>query len=331
MKIAFLMPPTLMGRQNGVVSQALTWKEGLEDKGVIVDLVTPWETYHWDSYEAIHAFGTGHYLDILPLLKERGARRIVLSPIYDSNRHSLLANALSRLEFPVGMLRTTWAALRSSVPYVDMILARSDFEASKISKVFGAPRSKIDTIRLPVRFRKEDLDSVITREPICSHVSILSAPIKNVKRLIEASIKYSFPLHLAGRINDANFRCYLDKIVHQHNNVLYHGVLSDENLKKLYCRSKVFALPSLMEGVGLVGLEAAVCGADIVITDRGGPKEYYAGLASIVNPESIDEIGSAVRTLLDSLTHQPNLSFHIAKKYSLDASIESLISVYKPV
>ena len=40
-QIGFLMPPTLLGEQNGVVSQALTWRKALEEKGITVQLINP--------------------------------------------------------------------------------------------------------------------------------------------------------------------------------------------------------------------------------------------------------------------------------------------------
>lgn len=327
-KIAYLIPPTLMGQQNGVVSQALTWRAGLRKIGASVDLVSPWETYQWGRYDAIHAFGIGHYLSIIPQLRDMGTRRIVLSTIYDSNRSDTFASLLSKLDFQVGEMRTIWAALRATIPHVDAVLVRSDFEAKKVSSVFGVPREKIVTVPLSVRFESQELCSDVRKEPICSHVSILSATTKNVDRLIKAAVKYQFPLHLAGRIKEEQFKRWLSTITDAHANVVYHGPLSDDDLKKLYARSRVFALPSLMEGVGLVGLEAAAYGADIVITNRGGPKEYYGGLARTIDPESVDDIGQAVMDFMDGITFQPELSRRIQTEYSIDASVQKLMDVY---
>jgi len=329
LKIAYLMPPTLMGRQNGVVSQALTWRDCLAKIGTKVDLLTPWETYEWDSYDAIHAFGIGHYLGMIPLLRARGAKKIVLSPIYDSNRGNFLASAISHLSLPIGEMRTTMATMRATLPYIDTILVRSDFEARKISSIFTIGQEKIVKVPLPVRFAPEELCQGVTKDPICSHVSILSASIKNVDRLIQAAIKYQFPLHLAGRIGEEGFRKRLDSITRAHKNVVYEGHLSEENLKKLYARSRVFALPSLMEGVGLVALEAAAHGADIVITERGGPKEYYGSLARTVDPENIDDVGTSVMGFLEGKTFQPALSERILNNFSLNATAERLLRVYR--
>lgn len=101
--------------------------------------------------------------------------------------------------------------------------------------------------------------------------------------------------------------------------------------KKHYRKIKVFALPSIYEGVGMVALEAAVMGDDIVITNQGGPKEYYADFAEIVNPTSVDEIGKAIQNLLNGKTHQPKLKEHIVQRYSLEATCDLLENTYRNI
>ena len=98
-----------------------------------------------------------------------------------------------------------------------------------------------------------------------------------------------------------------------------------------YRAAKVFALPSTNEGVGLVALEAAVNGADIVITNFGGPQEYYSNLAKKVNPYSIDEIGKGVRYFLDGNTFQPQLKESILNHYNLMVTMEELVMQYQSI
>lgn len=328
MRVGYLMPPTLAGRQNGVVSQALTWKAGLEAAGIQVDLITPWDTYAWSQFDAIHAFTIGYFLDLLPHLKRRGARRIVLSPIFDSNRAEWSLRLLSHLNLRAATCKTAMAQLRDSLPAVDHVLVRSDFEAGKLRRIVGVPDHKLVMCRLPVRFLPTDDGVTPKREPVCLHVSILSAPTKNVRRLVEASIRYRFPLRLGGQINDPSFDEWLSQVMRQHDHIQYLGVLSDEALRHQYRTARVFALPSLMEGVGLVALEAALDGADVVITDRGAPREYFGSLVRVVDPEQVDDIGRAVSELLAGETHQPELSRRVARDYSLDASVRVLAATY---
>ena len=112
-------------------------------------------------------------------------------------------------------------------------------------------------------------------------------------------------------------------------NISYLGRVSDEKLISLYQEAKVFALPSINEGVGLVAVEAAACGCDIVVTELGGPKEYYHDMAYVVNPFSVDDIGKNIMRALESVEYQPKLRDIIIKQYSLDTCIQQLVDSYK--
>ena len=80
-----------------------------------------------------------------------------------------------------------------------------------------------------------------------------------------------------------------------------------------------------------MALEAASMGCDIVITNLGGPKEYYNGLAKIIDPFSIDEIGNSVMHLLKGKTFQPELKNHIHNQFSLQSVSKQLFNTYKEI
>ena len=332
MRIAYVIAQTLLGRSNGVVSQALSWKSGLTEKGLEVVLINSWETYDWSSFDVIHIFGMGPILDIVPGLRNSGAQRIVVSPIYDSNRPTFLMNALSRIDFPSLRTRSHWSALRSTLDHIDTVLVRSKFEADRVKRAFGIPREKIALVPLSVRFKRGDVSN-LTRDDFCLHVSLLSAETKNVRRLVEAAVLFNFDLVLCGGMRTGEFKNWLQNIIRKHQNVKYLGHVNDVQLKDLYSKARVFALPSTMEGVGLVGLEAAIHGADIVVTNIGAPHEYYDGLAHTVDPYSIRDIGSSILAFLNGATFQPMLVNHIEKNYSPSAVAQRLIDVYnrKPI
>ena len=96
-----------------------------------------------------------------------------------------------------------------------------------------------------------------------------------------------------------------------------------------YKKAKEFALPSTNEGVGMVALEAADYGCEIVLTNLGAPKEYFDGMARLVNPYSIDDIGYAMRKTLTEGFSQPELLRFFARHYSLESCSNLLIDVLK--
>ncbi|MCM1140875.1 MAG: glycosyltransferase [Muribaculum sp.] len=87
-------------------------------------------------------------------------------------------------------------------------------------------------------------------------------------------------------------------------------------------------MPSIIEGVGLTALEAAHYGCDIVITNIGGPKEYYGDYAYLVNPYNIDDIGQQIVNALNS-TKQPSLKEYLNKTSSMEVTIDLLERSYK--
>lgn len=166
---------------------------------------------------------------------------------------------------------------------------------------------------------------MLQKEDFVLHMSRLYSPNKNVRRLIEAAaIKYNFQLRLGGILNGEEEKRWLHSLIDGHDNIKYIGLLSEEDLVKWYSRCKVFALPSLVEGVGMVALEAAAQSAEIVLTNDGAPKDYYQGRAYLVNPRSVDEIGQACLQALKG-GKQPELLDFMHKHYTLEACTKQLI------
>ena len=68
---------------------------------------------------------------------------------------------------------------------------------------------------------------------------------------------------------------------------------------------------------------------DILMTNLGGPKEYYNGMAKIINPYNVDEIGRAIRYFLDGNSFQPELGSHIRSNYCLQSVSKQLVNAYR--
>jgi len=58
--------------------------------------------------------------------------------------------------------------------------------------------------------------------------------------------------------------------------------------------ARVHVLPSWWENTGLVSLEAALCGCNVVTTDRSPFREYFGGAAYSCSPASQDSMRHAV-------------------------------------
>lgn len=329
MKIAYIFCSIPRhGRLNGIISQCHSWADSLRVKGHEVVLVTPWENYDWKSFDVIHVFGsTGiwFYNFIKGLLPYN--RNIIWSPICDN----IDSTQLQYVKSCLGLKRLGLFSLpymrRQTYKLPIMISVRSRHEEEYISKAYHINRDKFDIVPLAVS-NDDTYEEVGVREQFCFHLSTLYQPRKNVLRLVKAAKKYKFNLILAGSMGtDDQFKPIRDEITGSAN-IKVLGRISESEKINLYKKAKVFALPSVSEGVGIVALDAAHYGCDVVITNVGGPKEYYGDLAWKVNPYSVDEIGQAILEAMTK-THQPALKTHVDKEYSKNSIADKLINSYE--
>ena len=77
--------------------------------------------------------------------------------------------------------------------------------------------------------------------------------------------------------------------------------LPQERMAEEYCRARVFAVGSYVEGFGMPGLEALACGVPLVTTDNGGCREYgvHEQTALVVPPRDADALAEAIGRLLE--------------------------------
>lgn len=333
MKIAYVLTPhAAVDQFNGIRSQAVTWAEGLRAKGHQVDYVNPWEYYDWPSYDAIHFFGNGSWVNTIRTYVRMKNPKCVYSPIYDTS--TFLESYSQRIQKHISKLThgkwncALYNVCREYQGY-KLILARSEYEREWIHRLFDVSLNEIVIVPLAYSAGINAIDNSVAKEPFVFHMSLYTQPRKNVRRLIDAAKKYGFRLIIAGKPDTLELKDEFQQMVKDAPNIEILGFISEGQKMKLYRRAQVFALPSISEGVGIVALDAAVMGADVVMTNIGGPKEYYHEMAEIVNPYNVDEIGQACMILLNGKTFQPQLRQYALDNYSSLAITDKLIEVYQ--
>jgi len=326
-KIALVIGAPVTHSGHGVVSQALTWKKGLEDKGHSVTLVNNWITQDWKSFDIIQFFMYSEYVaDYIDAVAPEN-KNIVFAPVIDPNFSINAMRGISHWGCAKLKLFNRYYRIRKIKNLVSKFLVRSDFEAMYVEKGWGVEKNKIVKVPLSFNFFSNET-SVVPREKFCFHASYLADERKNVRRLIEAAKKYKFPLKLAGKLRNQQETNKVFSWIGDAKNIEYLGFLPQEDLLEYYKKAKVFALPSTNEGVGIVALDAAAMGCDIVITKLGGPKEYYGNYATIVDPYDVDEIGKSILSFLEGKTFQPELQKYMHENFSLENTIQRLVNVY---
>ena len=133
-------------------------------------------------------------------------------------------------------------------------------------------------------------------------IEVIYNPIKDVE--YNSDTKKENEFLYVGRANDPVKRIKLVyealKILNKENELIicgmedpkfgkYMGVVKDDELGKLYNKSKIVLLPSKAEGLGLTMIEGMVCGSvPIVCSDNLTAKEFISNeFVAEPNPESI--------------------------------------------
>ncbi|MFV0553805.1 MAG: glycosyltransferase [Mangrovibacterium sp.] len=317
MKIGYFLAPKniISGDSNGIKGQARAWKMLLTDRGHEVVELNVWGNYDWKQFDIIHIFGFGPWLpDFLATMTPKNPA-IVISPIIDTIQPVSLYKLSTFCGCSKLRMTSPTHALKNSIANFKGIFTRTDYESVYVNKALGCPKEYI--YKIPLTYEVDATKQLsLDKENFCLHISSIYQKRKNVIRLIKAAKKYNFQLVLAGSKGTEEEFAPLKKEIGNAENIQVLGYISEEKKYELYSKAKVFALPSISEGVGLVALDAAVNNCEIVITKIGGPKEYYGDLAEVVNPYSVDEIGVSVSKLLSAKGYQPKLKEHILKSYN---------------
>lgn len=332
MNIAYIMYPgaCYMGAGDGSKMQAEIWIKELERKGHHVERINPWGHYEWKNFDIIHVFGFGLWNYDMIHWGSGLNPNFVFSPIIDTNTPLWKYKLATYVGCDKFRLFSQNYALRKLKKDIKLFFARSEYEASYLKDGYGICKDKIAIV--PLSYRETNYNPDIQKEQFCLFTGTMTQPRKNVPRLIEAAKKYGFQLKLAGNTGNEKSKEHLLSLIGHAANIEVIGFVNDDELSSLYNRAKVFALPSINEGVGLVALEAAMHGCNIVITNLGGPKEYYKeATAELVDPYNIDSIGQAIMKALEDDTSQPKLRETIMANYNISTCTNKLIESYQRV
>jgi glycosyltransferase involved in cell wall biosynthesis len=165
------------------------------------------------------------------------------------------------------------------------------------------------------------------------------SPHKNLERLVEAYARLVAerpdvpPLVIAG---DTTGDTYVSagpqvrRVIAAHrlaDRVLLPGHVSDETLACLYAGATAAVVPSLAEGFGLPAVEAAACGAPLILSDVPAHRETLDGAALFVSPTDVGAIAKAFADMLADDGRRSSLgerAAHAVSGLSWEASANAL-------
>lgn len=337
MKIGFIAPLGIAAVNGGIRTQALQTAKHLQQLGIEIEFINPWQDQL--NVDLVHVFSAGPgTLGIISRVAELGIK-MVLSPIFFSNRSAdIISRSLTaeKLLSKVGSgIRSDFGIKAEACSLADKVLPNTKAESELIEHGFSISASKISIIPNGVeqRFTEAKRELFIERygsKDFVLFVGQAGAKRKNVRSLLEAAPKLNQPLVIIGSFYDNEYGRQCNKLATEASNVtLIESVEHDsEILMSAYAACTTFVLPSAYETPGIAALEAALAGANIAITQKGGTKDYFGDFAEYLSPDSTDSIAKAVN---DSLNKKKNndLKEHILNHFTWQIVAEKTKAEYE--
>lgn len=178
------------------------------------------------------------------------------------------------------------------------------------------------------------------REDCFLTVGRLGTEQKATEILIESFVKsskyHNWKLRLVGNY-DNEFKRYFDNLLKtipelKERIILMGEINNREELYNLYCKSKVFVLPSKWESFGLVVSEALSCGCRVIVSNQVPPMKEFTNdgkYGQVVNAGDVESLFGAFIKEAEH-THNKKESYEISeyanKNFSWDQICKKLYS-----
>ena len=337
MKIGFVAPLGIALVNGGVRTQALQTASALTKLGVEVEFISPWQKSV--DVDLVHIFIAGpDTLGIISRFSELGTKT-VLSSVFYSNRSAFTISSSLKVEkllSKVGSgIHSDFGIKAEACSIADLVLPNTEAEAELIEKGLGIHPSKIQVIPngVELRFADASPDLFLKEYGIKDFVLFAGqagAPRKNVIKLLEAASEVNAPIVIIGSLYGDDYGAKCKLLAQKAGNVTFIEPLDHNSdlLASAYAACHTFVLPSQFETPGIAAMEAALAGANIAITEKGGTKDYFKEWAEYLNPKSSQSIAKAINNAL-SKEKTESLRNIILENYSWDEVGKKTLNAYK--
>jgi glycosyltransferase involved in cell wall biosynthesis len=244
--------------------------------------------------------------------------------------HDTIAEEYPQLTLPTRRARTYWSAKRRlALRRATRLFTVSQAARTALVERFGLREDRVTVVpeapAPPFRPRTgAEVETALAALGLRRGSYFLFAggisPHKNLETLLDAYSKLREardavpPLVLVGDLDDESYLSAADRVRRQietlelAEHVRLPGFVPDETLACLYSGATCVALPSLAEGFGLPAVEAAACGAPLLLSDLPAHRETLDGTAIFVRPTDVDGFAAALGRILDDESERDALA-----------------------
>ena len=348
----YISRPTLFSSPGGDTIQMLKTKEFLErDYDVSIQVQPDLGKIDYNDFDLIHFFNIIRPNNILPHLNN--GIPYVISPIfvdYSEYDQQVRGGVFAKLSRLLGKDKTEY--LKSLARWI----INSEFPGSfyylthgyrkSIQKVFKnclalLPNSGSELNRLKANYSfsgqvtivPNAVDTTIFKENkdekkqgvVC--VARIEGR-KNQLNLIRAIKQTDLRLTIIGNASPNHIDYFETCRKEANNQIEFIDHISQEELVKYYQRTKIHAMVSWFETTGLSSLEAAACGCNIVVSEKGDQRDYFKDEAFYADPGEVTSIKKALLEA-DKASKSEVLIEQINDKYTWQKTAEKTFEAYK--
>ncbi len=314
MKVGIVAPLSIAVVNGGIRTQASKTAEYLAKAGVDCTLLSPWTSVEKADLDVVHVFSSGTETHEFILLAKKKGIKVVLSPVFFSTRSSFAIKSAIRFESLLKRispgLRLDFGIKKRSCELADLVLPNTSEELELIRDGLQIREEILSVIPNGVesRFANASPDLFVKKYGLKDFVLFTGqtdAPRKNVLRLINAAKDIDTNIVIIGSLSDSGYCNKIRAISEASPNIYLIETLEHDSelLASAYAAAHTFVLPSFYETPGIAALEAALAGANIVITKHGGTKDYFGNDGIYIDPYSSKSIREGI---LKSLERKPD-------------------------
>lgn len=229
----------------------------------------------------------------------------------------------------------------------DRVLSISSFTARKCESLYGVPHDRMCVCPLGLSQALEKCEEEsVSRLPggayvlVVSRLELPAAEQKGVLRVCEAMVKVGaqVPAVSCVVVGDGPARQIIESRVRDlgvADRVVFTGRLSDAALSGVYRKAAVFALPSTVEGFGLVYVEAMAHRVPVVAgnSDAAADVVVEGKTGLLVDPLDVDAVAQALVSLLEDSALREKMGEagydRVQKEFTPQAMGQRLLSVFE--
>lgn len=119
------------------------------------------------------------------------------------------------------------------------------------------------------------------------------------------------------------------------DNVEFKGFVSDDLLPEYYSAADIFVFPSLLEGFGMVLLEAMASGLPVVASNTSAIPEVVGPGGRLVPKKDPNRLAEAVNDLLNDISRRKSLGHnarkHVENEYTWEKTVNQAVLEYEGV